>query len=743
MVVATIYRETKGNPFFVEEIVRHLEAQGRDLSQPATAMSEWGIPEGVKQVLGRRLSRLTPNGLRVLQAGSVLENDFDPPVLEAATGLDAATVTEALEEALNIGLIQDSGTCHFSHPLVREAVYDELSLPRRQRLHLQVAEAIESVHAASIEAHLSALAAHFRSAGAAASTEKAVAYSVRAAEAAQAIFAWEEAVLHYERALQALDLSGTKDDSRRCDLLFALAGALGPAGEPERVAREVGEEAIALAEALGDRSGAAKICRLALMALHRLGRGLGSDPELAIRWTNRADQYAEPDTVERVFADTAREILRGQPGYGPGGIGSDSFQTGLSIFDLARRFEDAEAYFFAARMVTTMSGTIKHEPERRLLAEEIVSRSRQGASSRTLASVLTNCGFLFLHAGDRPRAEAIWNEVAALAYRSQDASALLYPLIHEGNLLWLDGRLEEAVALATRLMQQARDQGSPDLIAFALRFSAPALIHLGRAEEIGSPLFPLDQVAADSAGYRLLRLAYMGRKEEGAELLSEALSSLPDGPEADEVANARVISLLEAAVLLEAKDAAARLIPLIEPISRSTGIHSQSTAIGRHLGAAAKLLGRPAEALEYTQQAIEACEKIGFRPELALSRLQLAELLLEHDPDARAIAFDHLDFAISEFEAMKMQPALDRALRLRGRRRAALEPKAPHYPDSLSEREVEVLRLVAAGKSNQQIADELVISFNTAQRHVSNIFTKTGLHNRAEAATYAHRSGLA
>jgi DNA-binding NarL/FixJ family response regulator len=61
----------------------------------------------------------------------------------------------------------------------------------------------------------------------------------------------------------------------------------------------------------------------------------------------------------------------------------------------------------------------------------------------------------------------------------------------------------------------------------------------------------------------------------------------------------------------------------------------------------------------------------------------------------------------------------------------------------LSEREVEVLRLVAAGRSNQQIADELVISQNTVIRHVSNIFAKTGAANRAQATAYAKDHGIA
>jgi ATP/maltotriose-dependent transcriptional regulator MalT len=87
------------------------------------------------------------------------------------------------------------------------------------------------------------------------------------------------------------------------------------------------------------------------------------------------------------------------------------------------------------------------------------------------------------------------------------------------------------------------------------------------------------------------------------------------------------------------------------------------TSFARLLGSAAALLGEYAQARDYYQQALEACEKIGFRPEIALIRLQLAELLLARYPEEHAAAVEHLDFAISEFREMKMQPSLERALR--------------------------------------------------------------------------------
>jgi hypothetical protein len=116
-------------------------------------------------------------------------------------------------------------------------------------------------------------------------------------------------------------------------------------------------------------------------------------------------------------------------------------------------------------------------------------------------------------------------------------------------------------------------------------------------------------------------------------------------------------------VILDDREAAALLMPRLEGFaSLIDGWYL--TCIARHLGAAAALLGDKSKAMAYNQQALEVAGKVRFRPEIALIRLQMAELLLD-DADAakRTEAHAHLDFAIGEFRAMKMQPALERALR--------------------------------------------------------------------------------
>jgi DNA-binding CsgD family transcriptional regulator len=186
--------------------------------------------------------------------------------------------------------------------------------------------------------------------------------------------------------------------------------------------------------------------------------------------------------------------------------------------------------------------------------------------------------------------------------------------------------------------------------------------------------------------------------------------------------------------------------------------------------------------------------RIGFRPEIALTRLGLAELELGAAPSpspspaprergaaaapgqdendagpspspaargrgsgggGRTEALVHLDFAIAEFRAMQMQPALERAERLHaaitagagphsapGTRHPAPGTRHPALPDGLTEREVEVLSRLAAGRTNREVAEELVLSVGTVERHVANIYRKISAGGRAEATAYALRHSL-
>ena len=147
-------------------------------------------------------------------------------------------------------------------------------------------------------------------------------------------------------------------------------------------------------------------------------------------------------------------------------------------------------------------------------------------------------------------------------------------------------------------------------------------------------------------------------------------------------------------------------------------------------------------AIAHFEEAVTFCRKVGYQPELAWSCCDYAECLLQHNNAGdRHQANYLLDESLSISRGLEMRPLMERVVERQPK--AGSSPNAdPAYPDGLSHREIEVLRLVAAGRTNQEIADELAITMRTVANHVANILDKTGSANRAGAATYASRQGL-
>jgi len=247
-LVEAIYHETEGNPFFVEEVFKHLaeeeklfDAEGQWRTD--LRIDELDVPRGVLLVIGHRLARVTQECRRTLTTAAVIGRAFGFQLLEELVDIDEDVLFDAIDDAERAQLIRSAtrggaAQLMFAHELIRQTLLSDLSTPRRQRLHLRVAEAMEQLYAGTLEAHAADaadLAHHFYQAGG--DTEKIIEYAVLAAERATAQTAYEEAVAQYERALQALEQQQPVDELRRCDLLLALGQAYGNAGDPPR-ARE-------------------------------------------------------------------------------------------------------------------------------------------------------------------------------------------------------------------------------------------------------------------------------------------------------------------------------------------------------------------------------------------------------------------------------------------------------------------------------------------------------------------------
>ncbi len=166
------------------------------------------------------------------------------------------------------------------------------------------------------------------------------------------------------------------------------------------------------------------------------------------------------------------------------------------------------------------------------------------------------------------------------------------------------------------------------------------------------------------------------------------------------------------------------------------------SSVDRLLGLLSQTMGKMDQATSHFEDALVFCRKAGYQPELAWTSCDYAETLLQRNASGdRAKAGALLDESLAISTELGMRPMMERVAGLQ--ERAASQPaRVPAYPDGLSHREVEVLRLIATGKTNRQIGDELIIAEGTVRRHINNIYEKIGVANRAEATRYVLTQGL-
>ena len=234
-VVRLFHSETEGNPFFVEELFRHLREQGK-LVDPAgdfrrdLKVGEVDVPQSLRLVIGRRLARITNLTQKSLGTAAVIGRSFTFELLEASTRTDPDSLLDSIEEAEKAGLISSTvqypeARFKFSHELIRQAVVGRLSAARRQRIHLDIADAIERLYANALEDHASDLAHHLWRAGAAAEIDKTVRYLAMAAKQAITRSANLEAIEHLTKGIDLL--RALPESSQRGQTELALQLNLG------------------------------------------------------------------------------------------------------------------------------------------------------------------------------------------------------------------------------------------------------------------------------------------------------------------------------------------------------------------------------------------------------------------------------------------------------------------------------------------------------------------------------------
>ena len=749
-----VYQQTDGNPFFVTEVVRLLASQGSwDQLDPAARDARLlgsRLPEGVRAVVAERLSRLSADCRRVLEIASVVGRDFELRVLQPVSGLDAGQLLMLLEEAEAARLVGavpgELSRWRFAHALVREVLYEGLLAARRVRLHGLVADALEPVHAAEPGPHLAELAHHLVEA--APGSEKTAARAVRMATLAGGrslqLLAWEDAAVLFERALAALALAERPGSAQqRCELLLAIGEARMAASDVP-AARTAYQQAGELARRIGSPE-----------ALAQAGLGLGLeitsgivDPVQVGLLEEALATLGEDDSPlrARVLAGLARALVSSPQGERRLALSEDAVR-------MARRLDDPAtlaAVLFGRHLAIWGSERAEVAGERLALATEAVGLAEQIGDramvlrGRGLRRIdLLELGDLAGYDADLAAAEQAAEELRQLRYRWQLPFAHATRALLAGRFAQAEELIEQGLAAGRQAGDQAVGNYYTGVIA-TLRFMQGRLGELTEMARDAATRFPAMVVfrAALAA-----MLAETGRADEArAEVGWLAAGDLTAVPR-DPAWSYSLASLALACYHLGAAGIAGKLHPLLEPYADRNIVTGRVGAIC--LGPAAYFLGLldltrgvPEQALLRFQQAASLADRMQGRPMVAMSREGQARALLALDrPGDRQQAIALLDEVTVTARVLGIRGLAERAATLATAATAA--SRAPAWPAGLTGREVEVLRLIAAGQSNRAIAQALFISPNTVLHHVSSIFAKLGVANRAEAAAYAIRRGLA
>jgi class 3 adenylate cyclase len=692
LLAAILYRETEGNPFFIREVVSHLIEEGKLVREGghwtshATTIQELGIPDSVRDVVQRRIARLSEGCHKMLTRASAMTRGFTWEALRAISAEEEGTLLDLLDEALAAQLISErSGetqvTYDFTHALIRQVLREELSRPRWIILHREIGEVLEKLYADNIEAHLSELAHHFYRAAPGGNAEKAIDYAQRAGERAMQINGWEEAIDNYKRALELMPEEG--DEERRCLVLLDLGESLVYAGQPA-AAVDTYRQAAAAARAVAS----AELLGEAACGFEEAAYFIPGDPMLPGQRLELIDEALE--ALGRDDSRLRARLLaqRTRPARSVGGV-DDAVRLGgigsiLGSRDPEVLRQAREAVAIAERLGDTAVTALTldylaqymigpgNEQEQREICEKLIRVAREGGVGRFEVSGL---GFLFnvtLAQGNMIKARELHVETSRRSDEMKIGWAIWGNYAREATLALAEGSLDEGESALFEALNYGQSINHPTALTtfgaqlFLLRWYQGRLAELeamwkGLVEQspnVGVYKGGLSMLLAETGKVREARVIFDRMRASG-------FAALPE----DAVWMGTMTTICETCARLGDRDAAAELY---EVVSRhpegnaSIGVAGSFGAVARYLGQMATLLERWDAAERQFQDALGLNEKMEHRPALALTRLSYGDMLVRRDePGDREKALPLLQQALDAAQEMGMKKLAEDCLALK------------------------------------------------------------------------------
>jgi len=731
-----LYEESGGNPFFLEQLARAPRQAAEVRAAAPLSLAGIDVPPAVIAALTEELGLLPERTRAFLNGASVAGDPFEPELAAAAATVDDREAVDALDQLLARDLVRPTEVprrFRFRHPLVRRAVYDAAPGGWRLDAHARCAAELEERGASP------AARAHHVEHAARAGDLEAIAV-LRDAGLASTLRAPSNAAHWFGAALRLLPDSAPIEE--RAALLMARGAALAATGHLLEARADL-LETIGLAP-----TGAGELRVKLIVACAGVEHLLGRHEEARRRLVDALEHLAEPVGPEAVALMVELAI---------DGLFHSEFD---SMRDFAQRAVDAAEPVGDDGLIATalgvlalacsFTGAISEAEQYRARAASIVdSMPDDQLAARIDAAAHVAAAELYL---DRYQEAGAHAERALAVGR---ATGILFPTLVPtvGTAYFMRGRLAESAAVLDDGVEAARVADIVQAKGWSLFNRSMSALYAGEvdlaldlAEEANHFTRQLDQSFVGGwAGVALA--AALERSGEHARAVDTLLTSaggedLPTLPGGWRAFGGEL--LVRAYLALGRRDDAEQALAATIPPGEAVGLPLARTWTARAKAALALDAGDPDASAELAIEAAEAAHSAGVVVEAALSHALAGRALAEAGRTDDAVK--QLQRAADDFDAcgaVRYRDAAERELRKLGRvvhRRTRKGTSASDALGELSERELEVARLVVDRKTNREIAAELFVSLKTVEAHMRNLFRKLGVSSRADVARTIERA---